>query len=155
MGHAKLKFVKKSDDVIVILILWRHIHFYVSQHLKLLTLSILIGSSSNLVWVHYGTLISNFQLKNLIKCQDLKKKGTILWFWSSTVSIDGHHGNKETPILKLLIWKIAYRCMIKVTKFGEDRLNCFWVKATSHSSIFDIPMRPLREDQKHRHRFTR
>ena len=29
------------------------------------------------------------------------------------------------------------------------------VKATSHSTIFDIPMRPLREDQKHRHRFTR
>ena len=28
-------------------------------------------------------------------------------------------------------------------------------KATSHSTIFDIPMRPLREDQKHRHRFTR
>ena len=31
----------------------------------------------------------------------------------------------------------------------------FFVKATSHSTIFDIPMRPLREDQKHRHRFTR
>ena len=29
------------------------------------------------------------------------------------------------------------------------------VKATSHLTIFDIPMRPLREDQKHRHRFTR
>ena len=29
------------------------------------------------------------------------------------------------------------------------------IKATSHSTIFDIPMRPLREDQKHRHRFTR
>ena len=29
------------------------------------------------------------------------------------------------------------------------------LKATSHSTIFDIPMRPLREDQKHRHRFTR
>ena len=28
-------------------------------------------------------------------------------------------------------------------------------KPTSHSTIFDIPMRPLREDQKHRHRFTR
>ena len=29
------------------------------------------------------------------------------------------------------------------------------VKATSHSTIFDIPMRPLREDQIHRRRFTR
>ena len=28
-------------------------------------------------------------------------------------------------------------------------------KATSHLTTFDIPMRPLREDQKHRHRFTR
>ena len=28
---------------------------------------------------------------------------------------------------------------------GLDR-----VKATSHSTIFDIPMRPLREDQRHR-----
>ena len=26
------------------------------------------------------------------------------------------------------------------------------VKARSHSTIFDIPMRPLREDQKHGHR---
>ena len=28
------------------------------------------------------------------------------------------------------------------------------VKATFHSTIFDIPMRPLREDQRHRQRFT-
>ena len=29
------------------------------------------------------------------------------------------------------------------------------IKATSHSTIVDTPMRPLREDQKHRHRFSR
>ena len=29
------------------------------------------------------------------------------------------------------------------------------VQATSHSTIFDSPMCPLRDDQKHRHRFTR
>ena len=29
------------------------------------------------------------------------------------------------------------------------------LKATSHSTIFDIPTRPLREDQRHRQRFTR
>ena len=29
------------------------------------------------------------------------------------------------------------------------------VKATSHSTIFDIPMRLVREDQRHRRRFTR
>ena len=33
--------------------------------------------------------------------------------------------------------------------------NNFVLKATSHSTIFDIPMRPVREDQKHRRRFTR
>ena len=34
--------------------------------------------------------------------------------------------------------------------------SCDWAfKATSHSTIFDIPMRPLPKDQKHRHRFTR
>ena len=27
-------------------------------------------------------------------------------------------------------------------------------KATFHSTIFDIPMRPVREDQRHRRRFT-
>ena len=29
------------------------------------------------------------------------------------------------------------------------------VKATSHSTIFDIPTRPVREDQRYRRRFTR
>ena len=29
------------------------------------------------------------------------------------------------------------------------------VKATSHSPIFDIPMRLVREDERHRRRFTR
>ena len=28
-------------------------------------------------------------------------------------------------------------------------------RATSHSTIFDIPMRQVREDQRHRRRFTR
>ena len=29
------------------------------------------------------------------------------------------------------------------------------LKATSHSTIFDISMRPVREDQRHRQRFAR
>ena len=33
--------------------------------------------------------------------------------------------------------------------------NKITFKATSHSTIFDIPMRPMREDQRHRRRFTR
>ena len=28
------------------------------------------------------------------------------------------------------------------------------IKATSHSTIFDITMRPVREDQRHQRRFT-
>ena len=40
------------------------------------------------------------------------------------------------------------RMHLEVSGFAE-------FEATSHSTIFDIPMRPLHEDQKHRHRFTR
>ena len=37
----------------------------------------------------------------------------------------------------------------------RKRLKYQSLKATSHSTIFDIPMRPLREDQRHRRRFAR
>ena len=40
-------------------------------------------------------------------------------------------------------------------KPSSDRPSLFCVKATSHSTIFDIPMRPVREDQRHPGRFTR
>ena len=60
MGHAYLKVIK-TDDVIVIWILWRHHHFYSSKHLK-------TSNFSNFYWiklkfglrVNFGTLISNF-----------------------------------------------------------------------------------------------
>ena len=42
--------------------------------------------------------------------------------------------------------------------FGRIRLPDMYesaFKATSHSTIFDIPMHPVREDKKHRHRFIR
>ena len=35
----------------------------------------------------------------------------------------------------------------------EPKMN--FLKATFHSTIFDIPMRPVREDQRQRRRFTR
>ena len=38
---------------------------------------------------------------------------------------------------------------------SENDFKNAWVKATSHPTIFDIPMRPVREDQRHRRRFTR
>ena len=43
-------------------------------------------------------------------------------------------------------------------RFGRIRLpdtSKSALKTTSHSTIFDIPMRPVHEDQRHRRRFTR
>ena len=62
MGHAYLKFMKnRIDDVISILSLWRHNHFYDLYHLKILTFPILIESSSNCgIGVDFGALASNF-----------------------------------------------------------------------------------------------
>ena len=42
LDHAYFRFINKADDDIVILTLSLHLHFYVSQHLKLLTSSIFI-----------------------------------------------------------------------------------------------------------------
>ena len=39
-------------------------------------------------------------------------------------------------------------------KPSSDLPSLVCVKATSHSTIFDIPMRPVREGQRHRGRFT-
>ena len=33
-------------------------------------------------------------------------------------------------------------------------LPCIIIKATSHSTSFDVPMRLVREDERHRRRFT-
>ena len=64
-----------------------------------------------------------------------------------------------------IVCKNCYRSMCKAlkkeNKTGKLKVACslkqryLLLKATSHSTIFDIPMRPLREDQRHRHRFTR
>ena len=35
------------------------------------------------------------------------------------------------------------------------KINIRELEATFHSTIFDIPMCPVHEDQRHRHRFTR
>ena len=42
-------------------------------------------------------------------------------------------------------------------KIPSDSISpsSLYIKATSHSTIFDIPMRPVREDKRHRRRFTR
>ena len=50
--------------------------------------------------------------------------------------------------LKLPIaYQFSYRAIVKTAMHGKS------VKATSHSTIFDIPMRPVREDQRYRRRF--
>ena len=59
-----------------------------------------------------------------------------------------HHHERLTKPRLHGIWEIWK----EVTGVGPCDVV---LKATSHSMIFDIPMRPLREDQKHRHRFTR
>ena len=54
-----------------------------------------------------------------------------------------------------------YECLYN--KYSEDfkyrkKKSNAWnavVKATFHLTSFDIPMRPMREDQRHRRRFTR
>ena len=43
--------------------------------------------------------------------------------------------------------------VFRMSQSGDHPANKF--KATSHSTIFDIPMRPVREDQRHQRRFTR
>ena len=48
----------------------------------------------------------------------------------------------------------TWDCVFKCLRF-HDRLLRFRVKATFHSTIIDIPMRPVCEDQRHRRRFTR
>ena len=42
-----------------------------------------------------------------------------------------------------------------VSRRSRRRSRCESLKATSHSTIFDIPTPPIHEDQRHRRRFTR
>ena len=44
-----------------------------------------------------------------------------------------------------------YSCVFRSVHIEKS----YPVKASSHSTIFDSPMRPVREDQRHRRRFTR
>ena len=37
---------------------------------------------------------------------------------------------------------------------NQNTIAVGFLKATLHSTIFDIPMRPVREGQRHRRRFT-
>ena len=53
-----------------------------------------------------------------------------------------------TFVLKIINSKSVFKTTF--TRGGFIR-----VKATFHSTIFDIPMRLVREDQRHRRRFTR
>ena len=61
----------------------------------------------------------------------------------------------------LLDYKPELRVKVYSSQSRKFEFNVFsiihlmTIKATSHSTIFGIPMRPLREDQKQRHRFTR
>ena len=61
-----------------------------------------------------------------------------------TYNNSGFPESKPHSVYKNVLWII-----LKTVQ------NYAMLKATSHSSIFNIPMHPLREDQKHRDRFTR
>ena len=54
-------------------------------------------------------------------------------------------------LLKLISDLIAFERLV----YWEIQLIALTLKATSHSPIFDIPMRLVREDQRNRRRFTR
>ena len=59
-------------------------------------------------------------------------------------------------ILQKCVLKLNYVCHTgQLAEFDIMQAKKTSLKATSHSTIFDIPMRPLSEYQKHRHRFTR
>ena len=68
---------------------------------------------------------------------------------------------KTLSVLKALIVGVkGLKVGVKGLKVGVKGLKGYFsvlkaLKATSHSTIFDIPVLPLREDQKHRRRFTR
>ena len=53
------------------------------------------------------------------------------------------------PFCKLISVKIR-QIQMCYQRFVDVYYSMFHVRATSHLTIFDIPMRPLREDQRHR-----
>ena len=46
-----------------------------------------------------------FHLKKCMQRQVLTKNASFYCYWSSTVSIDGHHGSKERFMFELLVLK--------------------------------------------------
>ena len=55
---------------------------------------------------------------------------------------------------KRFLWS-DFKAIFYKAEFSAGSDIFFCLKTTFHSTIFDIPMRPLREDQRHRGRFTR
>ena len=73
-----------------------------------------------------------------------------------------------TPMESLRKYRVSVTFSRFITKIGMEYCQVFTerkliiddsaegcLKATSHLTIFDIPMHPVREDQRHRRRFTR
>ena len=85
--------------------------------------------------------IKNLRLKNSTDEDKIKKrKAKVKKAKKTAFKING---NRIIDILYL------NEQLIRGCKRCKEAL----VKATSHSTIFDIPMRPVREDQRHRRRF--
>ena len=81
MDDVFFTVMKKFDDLIINLFLWRHHHFYDLHHLKILTFN---QANQAQIWFR-GRFWGS---------QVLTKIGIIPLIL--VVSIDGHHGNRET-----------------------------------------------------------
>ena len=61
---------------------------------------------------------------------------------------------KVKKVVRLRTNYLSYLIAFDQQVYREIEQIAITLKATSHSTIFDIPMRLLREDQRHRRRFT-
>ena len=86
-------------------------------------------------------LTQRFLTFRCVPCVKIKHADIVLPVKKGRNSPDGNYSFEFLPVARCPRIEIVKR---KVA-----------VKAISHSTISDIPLRPLREDQKHRHHFTR
>ena len=76
--------------------------------------------------------------------------------------LNPHQGSALDPLgregaysVPQLVWGLIGPHHFLIASDGPDLNWIVSVKATSHSTIFDILMRPVRKDQRYRRRFTR
>ena len=102
MDDVYLKFVKK---LMMSSSFCFHHHFMTCATLKLQLPQ--FSSNQAQIWCRgrFWGYVFQFELKKWIKHQVLMRKGIIPLILIKYCLIDGHHGNRETSILKLLVLK--------------------------------------------------